>query len=334
MRPAFGVSNNSRSNSASPRPDPARRGQRKRGTVDVGESTLGKYVDKFTVSRVKLGLVTRQTAYNQRLSLYRFAASFGRRPLDKMGRSDVERWMETLDGYRPSTRRKELSGVKVFLRWMVEHDHLRRDPTVNMRSPRQPRRVPIVFTPDEILRVYISCPDARGRLILLLMVGLGLRCVEISRLELGDFTARYVTVRGKGGHERVLPLDGQPEVVHALREYLDVRGAWAGPLIENYQRRGLGLSPHTVSDLMRQWIRASGVKQRAHDGKTPHGFRRSCASGMAENGAEIIDIAEYLGHVNLASIRAYVQYNTARLAKAAGGRTYTRPVVVEMHGTG
>lgn len=61
---------------------------------------------------------------------------------------------------------------------------------------------------------------------------------------------------------------------------------------------------------------------RASGGKSAHGLRRTCATDMLESGADIIDVAEALGHANLPSVRHYARYNTARLETAIGGRTY------------
>lgn len=282
--------------------------------------TLEPLVWRYLERRVQLGEVLQKTAYSARFTLLAFAESFGQRPVERLGRADVERWFASIAHFAPSTRRARLSVVKLFCRWLVVEGKVKRDPSIAIKAPRQPRALPKVLERPAVVALLEACPDARARLIVLLMCQLGLRCVEVSRLELGDITPTQVRVRGKGGHERALPL--LPEVSSALNVYLGERGMRAGSLIQNYKRPGRGLTSHTISQLMRQLMFDAGVKQAPHDGKSAHGLRRTCATDMLDAGADIIDVAEALGHANLASVRHYAKYNVKRLETAMGGRTY------------
>lgn len=288
--------------------------------------TLDPLVWKYLERRVQLGEIQRTTAYEQRFTLLSFAETFGHRPVERLGRSDVERWMASIGHLAPSTRRSKLSMVKLFCRWLVVEGRVKRDPSIAIRAPRQPRALPKVLERPAVMALLDACPDARARLIVLLMCQLGLRCVEVSRLELGDITPTQIRVRGKGGHERALPL--LPEVRSALNVYLGERGMRAGALVQNYKRPGCGLTAHTISQLVRQLMAEAGVKQGPLDGKSAHGLRRTCATDMLDAGADIIDVAEALGHANLSSVRHYAKYNTKRLETAMGGRSYLTAAAV------
>lgn len=286
--------------------------------------TLEALIWRYLENRVRMGELKRDTAYAMRFHLMTFAEVFGHRQLQMLGRSDVERWLGTIGHLAPSTRRCRLSVVKGFCRWLVIEGKVKRDPSIAVKAPRQPRALPKVFEGDSVSALLRACPDARARLIVLLMAQLGLRCVEVSRLEVGDISPTQVRVRGKFDHERALPLVA--EVRSALNVYLGERGMTAGPLIQNYQHPGRGLTSHTISDLVRRLCRDAGVKLAPGDGRSAHGLRRTCATDMLAEGCDIIDVAEALGHANLSSVRHYARYDLRRLETAMAGRSYAGEV--------
>jgi integrase len=297
--------------------------QQKAGTVASADISLDKLIDAYTQERIDAGGAIPATARDQRLTLLQFGHSFGGRPVAKMGEADIIRWLGTTGNQRPATRRKKLSIVKGFTRWLAKHGHVRRDPSVDVKSPRQPRTVPKVFEGDAVAALLDACPDARARLIVLLMVQEGLRCAEVARLELGDIDGKLALIEGKGGHQRVVPLVA--EVRSALDAYLMDRGGHAGPLIENQQHTGRGLTPHTVSDLVRRLCRAAGIKRYAGDGISAHGLRRTCASDLAERDVALLDIAEAFGHQSIETTRKhYTRHRAARLTTVMEGRWYGR----------
>lgn len=290
---------------------------------EAGDSALDNYVERYTKDRILSAAASAKTAHDQRFTLFQFSVSFGRRPVAKMGEADVLRWLGTTEGCRPATRRNKLSIVKGFCRWLVKHGHIRRDPSAGVKSPRQPRTVPKVFESDAVATLLDGCPDARARLIVILMIQLGLRCGEVAALELGHIDGNLAVVQGKGGHQRVVPLTA--EVRAALGSYLPERGGHAGALIANYRHPDRGLTSHTISDLVRQLCASTGIKRYAGDGISSHGLRRTCASDLAERDVPLLDIAEALGHQSVETTRKhYTRHRAGRLTTAMEGRWYGR----------
>jgi site-specific recombinase XerD len=79
-------------------------------------------------------------------------------------------------------------------------------------------------------------------------------------------------VRGKGGHQRVLPLSD--ETCFSMLRYLDGEPARHGPLIRSRVNPTRGISPEYVSDLVGETMRAAGVNE------TPHALRHTAATDM------------------------------------------------------
>jgi site-specific recombinase XerC len=236
--------------------------------------------------------------------------------------ANVESWLlnKPMAG---ATGRSRLSQVRQFCRWLIHRGHLTADPTLGVEGPRTPRYVPRGLRGDAVGRALNTCPDARARLILLLMCQEGLRCLEVTSIELGDidFDERLVLVNGKGGHQRVLPVSD--ETWSALAEYLTEHPARAGPLIRSYVDPYRGIDPGYVSTLVARWLRAAGVEA------TAHALRHTAASDMLRSGAHLRDVQAALGHVSLSTTQRYLPWLVGDLRTAMAGRKYRGPVADE-----
>jgi integrase len=286
------------------------------------EGPIFGLIEAYVVGKRRRGEWSKVTARNERYTLLDFGRSFGRRPIARLGPSDIDRWLRQ-GRYQPATQRLRLCVVRRFTTWLVMQRKIRRDPCLGFKLVPKPRKVPVVFSRDEIADILDQCPDPRARVIVLLTVQAGLRCVEISRLELGDIVGTVALVRGKFGHEREVHLAA--ELRDALAAYLAERGMRAGPLVVSYARPA-PLLPSTIGSMFSRWSRLAGVKRRAYDGKTAHGGRRTCATDMLELGAPIEVVAEFLGHDDLSTIRDYAKVNAKRFQPAVEGRWYGRRV--------
>lgn len=284
--------------------------------------TLDAYVAKYLAQAEASGRLSHGTTVRARYRLRRFSDFFGDRPLSLLGRRQVAAWQETLTGLSAGTRRLHVSTVRGFCRWLTDEGHLRADPTVGLTPVRKPRRVPRALPSDTVRRLLAACGDDRDRLILELMVGLGLRCVEVASLEHGDYdpTAGIVRVVGKGGHERALPVPSS--VAAAIAGYQAAYGGRGGPLIAS-RTTGLPLSAAYVSDLVAAAMRRAGIKRRAYDGISAHALRHTAASDVLEHSHDLGAVQAMLGHANLATTSVYLRgADLGRLREAMEGRDY------------
>lgn len=238
-------------------------------------------------------------------------------PGEQLGAAHLEGW---LAGTRmaPATARTRLSQVRAFCQWLLRHGHLGADPSCFIDGPRPPRYVPRGLRSDAVGAALGEAPDGRARLIILLMCQEGLRCGEVADLELGDvdFDERLMLIRGKGGHQRVLPLTD--ETWGAIGEYLSEHPAYAGPLVRSYNDPYRGISPAYVSTLVARWIRAAGVEA------TAHALRHTAATDMLRSGAHLRDVQAALGHVSLSTTQRYLPWVVGDLRTAMAGRKYGR----------
>lgn len=281
--------------------------------------------EKYVADRAARGEITPLTARNLRCMFKSLMACVGPdTPLDEITPTAVEGWLATIGHLASATRRGRHSAVKTFFRWAIIHDLIDRHPMVDIPSPKQPRYLPRAIGVEAVAAILRACPDARARLIVLLMVQEGLRCCEVANLQLGDIDRNHglMAVKGKGGHERVLPIC--EEVAAALDAYIEEFPARGGPLLRSYKRPAYGLAADTISGLVGQWFADAGVKRKRHDGRSAHALRHTAATDMLRNGAHVRDVQRALGHAHLTTTEIYLPYAVNGLAQAMSGRRYGR----------
>lgn len=286
--------------------------------------TLTTYATEYVTGRERRGEITPVTASTIRQHLDGFCDAFGNRPLDQIGPWVVERWLESIAHLRPSTRAIRLVNVRNFSAWLVDQGHIRRDITRCVKPIRRPRHEPRNIGLDHFIACLAACVDDRERLVVWLMFGLGLRCVEVSRLTVDDYDpmTNELRVDGKARHERVLPVPNA--VRRVLSAHLAQRGLAWGPLIDNRHRPGEPLSPGRVSNMVYLIVRRSGLPKQPFDGFSAHGLRAAAASDLLEAADyDLRVVQEFLGHASLATTARYIRRaGMARMRDALEARKW------------
>lgn len=301
------------------------------GVVAFGQGPmLGTLIVGYVLTRKRRGEITALTATNHVSHLTDFVRVVGDRPVARLHRRHVDRWLETLGRLAPATRRARVSTMRGFSAHLCREGYLDADLMEGVPTPKEPRRSPRGVQRPAIQRLLTACPDARGRLVVVWMLQLGLRCGELSRLELGDIDRwdRSVHVVGKGQHERKVRLTEEAETV--LEEYLTEHPASAGPLVRSYRQPHMPLAADTISGLVSRWMSEAGIKRRALDGLSAHALRHQCAGDLLRNGASTRDVQQVLGHAHLSTTERYLPTMVGTMASVMEGRWYGfRPLPVE-----
>lgn len=212
---------------------------------------------------------------------------------------------------------RELSALKSFIAFAREQVGHSEAGAPRLRGPRIKKGLPRPVTPDDAANLAdevaaLAAADwigARDRAVLLLMYGAGLRIAEALSLTAADLPLNEtLTVTGKGGKQRVVPL--LPVVRQAVDDYarrcpwpltgseLLFRGARGGPL-------GQGM----VQKAMARARLALGLPPTA----TPHALRHSFATHLLSAGADLRSLQELLGHASLGSTQIYTKVDAAAL---------------------
>jgi site-specific recombinase XerD len=207
----------------------------------------------------------------------------------------IEAWLANRS-LAPATAQRHLSDLHRFYRWAQREGLTASDPTVFVEPRHRPRRVPRP-APTRVVKEALWTDDTRLRVAVALMAYGGLRCCEVAGLRVGDvdFDARRIFVRGKGSHERYVPL------VRQLRAQL---GAFDGappgtPVFESRKRPGPA-SPGRVSQVIGAHLSAiAGERIGAHQ------LRHWYAGEVLNRTGSLETVQQLLGHASIATTQGY-----------------------------
>ncbi len=189
---------------------------------------------------------------------------------------------------------------------------------------REPKLLPKeALTHREMMRILERIPGAtavnlRDRAILELLYSSGLRRQELVDLKIVDVDLDGGVVRvecGKGAKGRVVPL-GRAAAEWTRRYLQSARPSLAGrrddPGWLFVSKSGAKLNGNAIREVVLRWAKAAGITKVV----SPHTFRRSCATGMVRNRANLGHVKELLGQNDFRSLQAYVRLEIADLKEA------------------
>lgn len=257
--------------------------------------------------------------------------------------SDVAALLEHLRDHGIDSRSaaRKLSCLRGFYRWLLLDHRIRRDPTVNIESPKAWKVLPKSLAEPEVTEMLeraamaASHPQAkatalRDRTILELLYAGGLRVSELTSLSVSDLAldAGRVQVRGKGDKERIVPLGRT--AIQVLEQYLREGRPHLARIgsarTKNAARQDsarLFLSLRGMP-LTRQWIWS--LVKRSNHSTSPHGLRHSCATHMVEHGADLRSVQIMLGHADISTTQVYTHLALGRL-KAVHRQHHPRAIL-------
>ena len=122
------------------------------------------------------------------------------------------------------TRAKVISVLRDFFAWAVREGRLHGNPALPIFRPRRREVARGTFTEGDVRKLLTSQSRLRDRVALLLLFRLGLRKSELARVQFAHYDGRNLTVFGKGGKVRYLPVV-EREMREALERHMLERGA-------------------------------------------------------------------------------------------------------------
>lgn len=232
---------------------------------------------------------------------------------------DFRAWLSrrSMDGAGAASRARSLSGVRNLIRWLDREGILHNAALAIVRSPKQPHKLPRALHEKQAFRIT-DAPEGgedwvslRDRALFMLLYGSGLRVGEALGLDIKHLPRDgFLRVMGKGRKERQVPVLAVVE--RTLNEYLH-----ACPFPETPDRplfpgeRGKRLNQGVAQKAMRTMRNALNLPETA----TPHALRHSFATHLLQNGANLREIQELLGHASLSTTQRYTEIDGAELLK-------------------
>lgn len=219
-----------------------------------------------------------------------------------------------------ATLARKLSCFRSFILFLRSMGHKL---SFNFKSPKLDKKLPIVFSVDEIFYLLDSIKDddlptkypLRDRTIFELFYATGMRCSELVEIKLTDIDLenKQIKIFGKGRKERIVLFGDKAKM--SMQKYFEtermqlLKGQDSNYLFLNYT--GQNITARSVQRIFEMFRKFLKIEKRL----TPHKIRHSFATHLLTQGVDLRVIQELLGHENISTTEIYTHVTNAELAR-------------------
>lgn len=213
---------------------------------------------------------------------------------------------------------RTLSAARSFYKFLIREGEGKTNPFEGISTPRGERKLPHTLNIEQAAQLVMITPDSdltfRDRAILELLYSSGLRLSEIERSNVCDvdLADRTMTILGKGGKTRIVPVGRH--AITAIKSWLQRRQALVSNIEEKalfVSRSGNRLGARAIQKRVEYWAKRQGLDRSVH----PHMLRHSFASHMLESSSDLRAVQELLGHSDISTTQVYTHLDFQHLAK-------------------
>jgi integrase/recombinase XerD len=282
-------------------------------------------------------LAAERGARDNTLAAYRsdledFAQNLGeaKQTVAKATTDDIRAYLAALGkrGFQASSVARKLSAIRQLYRFLYTEGRRKDDPAAVLEGPKRGRALPKVLSIAQVDRLLAAARagfedenrppadrlrSARTNCLLEVLYATGLRVSELVALPASAARRdqRMLIVRGKGGKERVVPLNESAK--RAMADYLTLRkneksdgSKWLFP---SFGESGHLTRQHFARDLKSLAV----VAELPPDKVSPHVLRHAFASHLLQNGADLRSVQMLLGHADISTTQIYTHVLEERL---------------------
>ncbi|MBR4995168.1 MAG: tyrosine-type recombinase/integrase [Alistipes sp.] len=272
------------------------------------------------------------TARNYEHDLRRFVewgvASCGEEfDLCKVESADISSWVMSLSdsgSMKSSSINRAVATLRSFYRYLRRRDIIQHNVFVSVQSLRTARRLPSFVPEGDMVEVVdtvlerlrsVEWRDRRDALIVLMLYACGLRLAELCGIDRSDFEKDYssLRVKGKGDKMRIIPLVRR--VSFEVKRFLSQNSCDNACIIDEnalfLSKRGDRISRSDVQRSVARLLRECGVQGKC----SPHILRHTFATHLLNDGADLREIQELMGHSSLSATQVYTHNNIAQLQR-------------------
>jgi len=270
-------------------------------------------------------------AYTRDLDDFAGHLRAARRSVATARADDVRAYLGVLAkrGFSAASVARRLSAIRQLYRFLYAEGHCSDDPAAAIEGPRRGRPLPKVLSIGDVDRLLAAArapveeparPLAERlramRLVCLLEVlyATGMRVTELVTLRAAAARRdqRVLMIRGKGGKERIVPLNDAAR--RAMSEYLALRREAGRSAQSQYLFPSFGESGHlTRQHFARDLKLLAGAAGLRADKISPHVLRHAFASHLLQNGADLRSVQTLLGHADISTTQIYTHVLAERL---------------------
>ena len=264
---------------------------------------------------------SKATIDNYSIDLDQFISFEENKDISLLKREDISDFINYLSskGLKTSSIIRRSTVIRLFYIYLNK-EKLIDVPLTGLYLPKNEKHLPSVLSTDEV-DALLDCFDLtkeveiRDKAMLETMYASGLRVSELLSLELGNinFVQGYIKTKGKGSKERIIPIG------EFALEYLTL-------YIDKVRRCNVGYKTKYVflnkegKPISRQYfwrkVKEYALRANIYTEISPHTLRHSFATHLLENGANLREVQEMLGHSKIETTQIYTHISTKRIISA------------------
>ena len=264
---------------------------------------------------------SKATIDNYSIDLDQFISFEENKDISLLKREDISDFINYLSskGLKTSSIIRRSTVIRLFYIYLNK-EKLIDVPLTGLYLPKNEKHLPSVLSTDEV-DALLDCFDLtkeveiRDKAMLETMYASGLRVSELLSLELGNinFVQGYIKTKGKGSKERIIPIG------EFALEYLSL-------YIDKVRRCNVGYKTKYVflnkkgKPISRQYfwrkVKEYALRANIYTEISPHTLRHSFATHLLENGANLREVQEMLGHSKIETTQIYTHISTKRIISA------------------
>ncbi len=242
-----------------------------------------------------------------------YCSQNGAKSIEKVNEDYIIKYIEYLTflGKSDATKTRIVASLHSYFNFLLAQGVIDNDPTKDIKGPKTTRKIPDVLDSKEIMQL-LSQPvgndykSMRDKAMLELLYATGIKVSELIDLTISDVNLQIGIIHMHNSkHERIVPL--YPAANKHLTEYCTI----ARPaLVQNGNEEhlftnmnGQAMSRQGFWKIIKFYADKAGIKKDI----TPHTLRHSFAAHLLENGAQLKDIKDMLGHADISSTQIYAQ---------------------------
>ena len=252
---------------------------------------------------------SRSTYENYSRHIASISLHYGRVPTE-LDPEQVEEYLFMLQKRSKTPSQTYFKHTVYGLRFLLKMEGLPYE-YLHLPQIKREKKLPVVLSKEEVWRMLQCSPLLKHRILIGLLYGCGLRCLEARSVRLQDLDydrKQLKVVQGKGKKDRYVPLSNH--LIRGLKKYIEAEkpkeylfngqpsGAQlraGGDFDSRYSQRG-------VQWVIKQASKRAGISKEVH----VHTLRHTFATHLLEDGLDIITLKNLLGHQNIETTLAYL----------------------------
>ena len=220
---------------------------------------------------------------------------------------------------------RKIASLRTYFRFLIKAQEVEKNPLLKIPPIKSSKRNPVFIMEDDMDKIIhnIEYEDSfcgkRDKLIIYLLYATGIRKSELLSLEEKDFevSKQELRVFGKRRKERVIPIGDK--IICLLNEYLEQKKSLEiddETLFINDKQEVLSIAQ--LDKIVRKYLSVANVER-----KSPHILRHTFATHLINEGADVMNVKELLGHQSLEATQIYT-HNTIERLKSVYKQTHPR----------